>query len=394
LRTHVLSQRSTPAPRAWREHAPGLASFVREHLLLFPLGVLVAMAWIAVDEEAYYDVAYAWRFFVNDIAMVLFFALVAKEVVEATAPGGVLHSWRRAVMPGIAAVGATVASVLVYLAFIEAVDEPMLRRGWSVPIAIDVALAYAVGRAIFGRHAIVPFLLLLALAADALGFVVLAVFHPAREANLIVGAMLAILAAGLVATLRLARVRSVWPYVLGGGVLSWLALFFSGFHPAFALLPVMPFLPHAPRDPGFFVDAPTDAGDALNRFEIWARYPAQLALFLFALVNAGVPLRGLEAGTWALPVAALVGKPLGVMAATGLAVLAGLHLPPRVGWRELLVAGLIVASGFTVALFFATATMAPGQMLRETKMGVLVGLVAIGAALAAARGLHVGRFAR
>jgi NhaA family Na+:H+ antiporter len=352
------------------------------------------MAWIAVDEEAYYDVAYRWRFFVNDVAMVLFFAIVAKEVVEATAPGGVLHSWRRAVMPGIAAVGATAASIIVYLAFVEAVDEPMLRRGWSVPIAIDVALAYAVGRAIFGRHAIVPFLLLLALAADALGFVVLAVFHPAREANLIVGAMLGILTAGLVATLRLARVRSAWPYVLGGGVLSWLALFFSGFHPALALLPVMPFLPHAPRDPGFFVDAPADAGDALNRFEIWARYPAQLALFLFALVNAGVPLRGLEAGTWAVPVAALVGKPLGLMAATGLAVLTGLHLPPRVGWRELLVGGLITASGFTVALFFATATMAPGQMLRETKMGVLVGLVAIGAALAAARALRVGRFAR
>jgi Na+:H+ antiporter, NhaA family len=394
MRTQVLSERTTLAPRTWREHAPRLASFVREHLLLFPLGVLVAMAWIAVDEEGYYDVAYAWRFFVNDIAMVLFFALVAKEVVEATAPGGVLHSWRRAVMPGVAAVGATVASVLVYLVFIEAVDEPMLERGWSVPIAIDVALAYAVGRAIFGRHAIVPFLLLLALAADALGFVALAVFHPAREANLIVAAMLAILAAGLVATLRLGRVRSFWPYVLGGGALIWLALFFGGFHPAFALLPVLPFLPHAPRDPGFFVDAPAGARDALNRFEIWARYPAQLALFLFALLNAGVPLRGLEAGTWAVPVAALVGKPLGIMAATGLAVLAGLHLPPRIGWRELVVGGLVVASGFTVALFFATATMAPGQMLRETKMGVLVGLAAIGAALAAARAFHVGRFAR
>lgn len=394
MTTRALPDRPTPAPSAWRARAPRLAGFVREHLLLFPLGVLIAMVWIAIDEEGYYEAASAWRFLVNDIAMVLFFAIVGKEVVEATAPGGVLHSWRRAVMPAMAAVGAAAASVLVYLAFVEAVDEPMLRRGWSVPIAVDVVVAYAVGRAIFRRHAIVPFLLLLALAADALGFAALAVLHPAREANLTVGAMFAILAAGLVATLRLARVRSMWPYVLGGGALSWLALFVSGVHPAFALLPVLPFLPHARHDPGFFVDPPASATDPLNRFEIRARYPAQIAVFLFALVNAGVPLRGLEAGTWAIPVAALVGKPLGVMAATGLALLAGLHLPPRVGWRELLVAGLVVGAGFTVALFFATATLPPGQMLRETKMGVLVGLAAVGAALAAARALHVGRFAR
>ena len=34
--------------------------------------------------------------------MVFFFALITKEVVEATAPGGVLHPWRRALLPVIA----------------------------------------------------------------------------------------------------------------------------------------------------------------------------------------------------------------------------------------------------------------------------------------------------
>jgi Na+:H+ antiporter, NhaA family len=189
-------------------------------------------------------------------------------------------------------------------------------------------------------------------------------------------------------------VRSFWPYVLAGGGLSWWALFRGGFHPAFALLPILPFLPHAARDPGFFVDARPGARDALNRFELWVRYPAQVALFFFGLVNAGVPFRGLEMGTLAVPAAALIGKPLGLVAAVGIAVVAGLHLPPRVGWRDLIVVGLIAATGFTVALFFATATMAPGQMLRETKMGVLLGLSAIGLAFAAARAFRVGRFAR
>jgi NhaA family Na+:H+ antiporter len=394
MRTEVVQQSTPTETRPWREQIPQLAGFVAEHLLLLPLGALAAMVWVYLEEETYYDMAYAARFVVNDVAMVLFFAVVAKEVVEATAPGGVLHSWRRLAMPAIAALGATVAPALVYVAFVRAVDEPMLERGWTVPVAVDVALAYAVARAIFGRHAIVPFVLLLALAADALGFLALAVFFPADEPDLATGALFMVLAVAVVATLRLARVGSFWPYVLVGGALSWLALYFGGVHPAFALLPIIPFLPHAPRDPGFFAPATPTAHDALNQFERWSRYPAQLALFCFGLVNAGVPFRGLEAGTWAVPVAVLVGKPLGLLAASGVATMAGLHLPARVGWRELIVVGLIVGAGFSVALFFATATMAPGQMLRETKMGVLVGLTAIAAAFAFARWLHVGRFAR
>jgi NhaA family Na+:H+ antiporter len=331
---------------------------------------------------------------VNDVGMVLFFALVAKEVVEATAPGGVLHSWRRITVPVIAAGGAAIVPALLYIGFVRAVDEPMLALGWTVPIAVDVAVAYVIARLIFPSHPILPFVLLLALAADGFGFVALTLFHPPRAPNLVTGALLMVAAIGATSALRLNRVRSFWPYVLAGGGLSWLALLVGGFHPAFALLPIVPFLPHAARDPGFFVDAPPAARDALNRFALWGRYPAQLALFFFGLVNAGVPFHGLEAGTWAVPVATLVGKPLGILAAVGMAIAAGLRPPTRVGWRELTVVGLIVATGFTVALFFATATMGDGQLLRETKMGVLVGLGAIGLAFAAAGVLRVGRFSR
>ena len=133
---------------------------------------------------------------------------------------------------------------------------------------------------------------------------------------------------------------------------------------------------------------------ALNTFERWARCPAQVALFFFALVNTGVPLRGLEWGTLAVPAAVLIGKPVGLLAAGILAALAGFPLPERVTWRELIVIGFITAAGFTVALFFATVIWAPGILRRETAMGVLVGLSAIGLAFAAARLLRTGTFAR
>ena len=156
----------------------------------------------------------------------------------------------------------------------------------------------------------------------------------------------------------------------------------------------MPFLPHATRDPGFFVDAKPDAKDTLSQFEVWWRYPAQVALFFFGLVNAGVPMGALEAGTWALPLAVVVGRPVGLLAGTGLALALGFHLPQRVGWRELIVAGLLAAMGLSVGLFFSAAILPPGQLRSELSMGVLLSLAGAPLAVAAALLLGVGRFAR
>ena len=95
-------------------------------------------------------------------------------------------------------------------------------------------------------------------------------------------------ALGISVALRRARVPKLLAvHYFGGGCASWLALFLGGLDPALALVPIMPFLPHAARDPGFFADAPPDAMDTLNRFEMWWRYPASVALFFFGLVNAG-----------------------------------------------------------------------------------------------------------
>ena len=193
--------------------------------------------------------------------------------------------------------------------------------------------------------------------------------------------------------LRYRRVRSFWPYLIGVGGLFWYGFFRLGVHPALALVPMMPFLPHAPRDPGFFVDPKPHAKDTLNRFEWWWRYPAQVALFFFGLVNAGVPVGALEPGTWGLPIAFVVGKPIGVLLGAGVGLLVGLHLPKRVHWRELLVGGFLAALGFTVALFFCAAIVPPGQLRSQLNMGVIVSLAGGPIALVFARLLGVGRFA-
>jgi len=378
----------------WRAAVPRLGQFALEHLLLLPLGAAIALVWVNLSAETYYRFAYAVAFIVNDVAMMFFFGLMTKEVVEATAPEGVLHPWRRALMPVIAAIGATVVSAVVYIRAVDLLDEPVLAVAWPVSLATDVALSYFVARIIFQLHPAVPFLLLLAIASDALAFLALALTSPTVDLQLGSGALLMAAALAIAYGLRRARVRSFWPYLIAAGGMSWFALYRSGLHPALALIPIVPFLPHGARDPGFFVDADPAARDALSQFEVWWRYPAQVALFFFGLANAGVPLNALEAGTGGMPIAVLAGRPIGVLAAAAVALAAGLHLPQRVGWRELIVIALAAAIGFSVGLFLTATLLPPGQLRSETGMGVLLTLAGAPLALGAAWLLRVGRFAR
>ena len=373
-------------PRIWQ--------FTTEYLLLLPIGAAIALAWANIEPESYFNTTLAIEFWVNDVAMVLFFGLIMKEVAEATVPGGVLHPWRRALLPLVASVGLTVLPLLAFSLVVPLFDEPRVVEGWPVVFATDLAVGYVFARLIFGRHAIIPFFLLLAICANALGIVALAMAAPATDIHLLAFALLMASALAVVLILRRSRVRTFWPYVLAGGTLSWCAIYFGGFEPALALIPIVPFLPHAQRDPGFFVDASPEADDALSRFELWCRHPAQAALFLFGFVNAGFQLSALYWGTLSLPIALFAAKPIGLMVGTGVAKAARLHLPRTVGWRELLVLGFIATIGFTVALFFATAAVAPGPTLSEIKMGALLSVGGGLLAIITAALLRAGRFAR
>ena len=380
--------------RGWRGAVPRLSKFAFEHLLLLPIGAGIALIWANVRPESYFQFSYAAAFAVNDIALAFFFALMMNEVVEATAPGGVHLTWRRVLLPVLVAIGVGAVTALLHIQAAEWFDEPMLSSGWPVTFAIDLAFSYFIARLIFRpHHPAIPFLILLGIASDTFGFVAVALFNPSRDLHLGVGAILLLVAMTIASGLRRSKVRSFWPYLLSAGSLSWFALYWSGLHPALALVPVMPFLPHASRDPGFFVDAQPGDKDTLSRFEVFWRYPAQIALFFFGLVNAGVPFGALEEGTWALPLAVVAGKPIGLLLAAGLAVLAGLHLPRQLGWKDLIVIGFVAAMGFSVGLFFSAAIFPPGQLRSEMSMGVLLTLTGGLFALIACRVFRVGRFA-
>ena len=135
--------------RRWRFSFPHLSRFALEHLLLLPLGAAVALAWANTAAESYYRLTYAIAFAVNDVAMVFFFALMTKEVVEATAPGAccirrarVAAGDRLSRRDGGA--GADLSHTVDAL-----LEEPMLSVAWPVAFATDIAVSYFIARVIF-----------------------------------------------------------------------------------------------------------------------------------------------------------------------------------------------------------------------------------------------------
>jgi NhaA family Na+:H+ antiporter len=363
--------------------------FTIGRFLLMPIGAVIALIWANTAAESYFQFAYRLSFFVNEIAMALFFALLAQEVYEATMPGGALHSWRKWTLPVVAAAGGMAGAVSVYLLFIQSQYELGLSSAWPIACAVDAVLTFYLLKAIMPRSAALPFALLLAIVTDIVGLLIVAPRYVVMETR-VGGAALAIGALLAAAFMRGRKVHTFWPYLLICGTAMWVAFYWGGLHPAFALVPLIPFLPHEARTVDVFVDPRDD--DAVHHAEHEWHLAVQPVVFLFALVNAGVILRGYDTATWGMLLASLVGRPLGVLVAVGLALAAGLHLPRHIGWRELLVIAFATASGFSIALFFATGLLATGPVLASAKIGVIASACGALLALGTAWALKVGRF--
>jgi NhaA family Na+:H+ antiporter len=367
----------------------------RDNSLLMVTGAIIALVWANWHPSSYERITGPLHFPVNDVAMAFFFGLAVKEIIEATAPGGALHTLRRAAVPVVAAIGGMAGPAGLYVALAIAFGRADVLRGWAIPCATDIAFSYLIIRLIFHpTHPAVPFLLLLAIADDALGLVLLAALYPGAPLRLLPLIALIALACAIAWLLRVRGLRSFWPYVLVAGSVAWTGFYLGGLHPALALVPVLPFVPHAARDAGLYVDADDHAPDPLTDFERWWSTPVEFVLFFFALTNAGVEVQKTGVVTWIVLLALLLGKPLGIGVATWLAERAGLRRPEGLAWRELLVLGIAAGIGFTVSLFFATAAFSAGATQDEAKLGAMLSVSAAVLALAAAQMLGAGRARR
>jgi NhaA family Na+:H+ antiporter len=381
-----MSRPSSPS------RATAILAVIFDNSLLLMVGAAAALIWANLDLDSYTHLTSALHFVVNDVAMVFFFGLAMKEVVEAMLPGGPLSSPRQAAVPLLAALGGMVAPASIYLAAIWFLGRPNLHPGWAIPCATDIAFSYLVARAIFPRgHPAIPFLLLLAIADDALGLIVLAVFYPSGDVSLPLLAGLLGPGMALAWAMRRYGVENFWAYVLGPGLLSWLGLLYGGLHPALALVPIVPFMPHHTSDLKIFGRADLVRLGTMRHFESWWKIPVQFVLLAFGFVNAGVPFSAAGPISWIVLVSLVVGKPIGIVSTTVLAELLGFRRAKGLDYRSLLTLGIAAGIGFTVALFFTTAAFPAGPVLAEAKMGALFSFFGGGVAIAVGRLLGIRR---
>ena len=364
-------------------------------------------------------VSQSLHFWINDALMAVFFLVVGMEIRREIHEGA-LASLKLAALPLAAALGGVLVPALIYVALNTA---PAPLRGWAVPTATDIAFAVGVlallGRSIPGNVRVL--LLALAIIDDIVAVLIIALFYSGGldPSGLLVAGLGVLMVLGL----QHIGVGSAWAYVIPGAVL-WLGLLQTGAHPTLAgvvlglMTPVLParrreqpldVASRAVRDLNERADGSAHefAGPLkeLRQAQREVMPPVirvQMALHpwvaygvmpLFALANAGVTLEGVDlsvgeaqAVTLGVVLALVLGKPLGVLGASWLAVRLGwCSLPSGVTWAGIGLVGLLAGIGFTMSIFIATLAFDDVNLLGAAKLGVLLASL-----LAAVLGLSWG----
>jgi NhaA family Na+:H+ antiporter len=324
---------------------------------------------------------------VTDGLLTIFFLVVGLEIKREFTVGH-LASRRAAALPIAAAIGGMVVPAGLYMVMIP---EGPWAHGWGVPMATDTAFAVAL-IVMMGRRVPIELRIFLTAAAivDDIGAILVIAAFYAGDLHLGYLAAAAALAAAL-ALLSRAHVYSLAPYMLLG-VALWACVHAGGLHASLAGVLLALFIPTRPPPDlnTLMVQANTIvAAEARHRGEALRRGPSLPALRaldqihdrlespaarllrhagarssyvvlpLFALANAGVVVTpdvvsGHRPLMLAIIVGLVIGKPLGMLCASALAVrLGGAVKPEAYSWRQVAGAGALAGIGFTMSLFIA-----------------------------------------
>lgn len=353
--------------------------------------------------------------FINDCLMTIFFLSVGLEIKRELLVGE-LSSFRKAVLPFIAACGGMLIPVVIYLLLVTSGTPEA--RGSAIPMATDIAFSLGVLSLLGNR---VPlslkiFLTAFAVVDDIGGILVIALFYSSEVAYgyLIVAA---VLYAFLYYMGKLGVTQKL--FFLSFGVIIWYLFLQSGIHSTIAGVILAFVIPARPRlNAGKYIRRiraaltafPVSGSDRivltneqiarLKMVESASDHvisPLQslennlhgtvnfIILPLFAFANAGVVLGGegeiIGNVSIAVALGLLLGKFVGIFFFTWLAIKSRLvSMPEGMDWKNIAGVSLLGGIGFTVSLFIANLSFASGypELLNQAKCGVLFGTVLSG----------------
>ncbi|MCC2642907.1 MAG: sodium/proton antiporter, NhaA family [Nitrospira sp.] len=368
-------------------------------LLMSVIAVLLANSQFGPAFESWWGESFGFQLdgraftlpllqWVNDGLLTIFFLVVGLEIKREFTVGR-LATRRAAALPVAAALGGMVVPALIYL-FI--VPPGPLHGGWGMTIATDTAFAVAL-IVLLGDRVPVELRVFLTAAVimdDLVAIALIAfVYTEAIDLRYLLASLAVI---GLLGTLNRLGVYRSLPYALVG-LLLWACLHGAGIHATLAgvilaaVTPTRPppnllalmaqieaviraeakrageaILQQGPSEPALRtfntihdrIDSP--ASKLLRSVEPWSSY---VVLPVFALANAGVALsldvfEGHGRLMTGIILGLVLGKPIGIFAASWLAVRFNIAVKPEAySWRQLLGAGALAGIGFTMSLFIA-----------------------------------------
>ena len=374
--------------------APAFASFWEQQLGLVLDGRRFAMSL---------------RDWINDGLLTVFFLVVGLEIKREFTVGR-LAAWRSAALPVAGSLGGMIVPALLYLALIP--PGPW-SHGWGVVMSTDTAFAIAL-IAMLGARVPVElrvFLTAAAIVDDLVAIAAVALFYSGDLRLLYLEAAVPLV--GALAMLNRSHVYVLAPYV-AVGVALWACVLASGLHPTLAGVVLALFIPTRPpanlktlmMQANVIVTAEAGRGGevlqhgtslpalrALDAIHDRIQSPAErllrnagarssyLVLPIFALANAGVTITaggfaGHERLMAAIVVGLTIGKPLGIAAASALAVWLKVAIKPaEYSWAQLAGAGVLAGIGFTMSLFIAGQAFAVEADFEAAKSAVLAASV-------------------
>ena len=312
------------------------------------------------------------RHWVNDGLMAVFFFVVGLEIKREMVTGE-LNSRAAAALPAVAAVGGTVVPALVFVVIVAGGEGA---SGWAVAMATDIAFVAGVLALLGDRvsSGVKLFLLAVAVVDDIIAITIIAgVYTEGISAAWMLGALAGLAAVAAMRRLGVAHPLAYVPLALA----IWIATYESGVHATIAGVAL-----------GLMTPArPVGGREVLRELEHRIHpFTGFVIVPLFALANAGVALGGdalADAAssrlTWAIVAGLVIGKLVGIAAATLGGLQAGVgELPEGMRVTQTWGVAALGGIGFTVSLFIAQLAFDTPALQDQAKVGVFAGSLVSG----------------
>jgi NhaA family Na+:H+ antiporter len=308
---------------------------------------------------------HSFEHWINDGLMAIFFLMIGLEL-EREVYKGELSKFKDAILPISGALGGMLFPALIFLLFNFGTKT---QSGIGIPMATDIAFALGVLSLVGNKvpNSLKVFLTALAVIDDLGAIIVIALFYTKTLyfVNLVISLSIF---AGLLVLNRM-KVNNLWIYLVAG-VFMWYFMLNSGVHATITgvlLAFAIPFQDGSEKTISYKLQ------HFLHKPVVFIILP------LFALCNTAIIigsdwLHNFTADySMGIIFGLIIGKPLGIILFSYLAILFGLaKLPKELSMKKLLGAGFLGGIGFTMSIFISLLAFDNAAIINNAKFMILV----------------------